>query len=112
MILDFFREDLLYRFVHRRIPRWQLLLIACAKEQALTLGTEIDVVADIPDKRPARINPIKRWRNKQMTPTGVKRQFACSGHLGGGIRPGTARVNQYSCLDRLTVACNFELVAT
>jgi hypothetical protein len=68
---NFFRQQFLNTFFGRRIARRQLLLIARAKKQALTLWPKVNVVRHVPDKRPSRIDPIDRRRDEEMAPAGA-----------------------------------------
>src|ERR687892_2725240 len=58
-LFDLLCQQLLDRFVNRRIPGRQLLLIASAQKQSLTLRPEVNVMAYVPDKRPFGIDPIE-----------------------------------------------------
>ena len=54
---DFFRQQFLNAFVHRRIARRQLGLIAGTEQQTLAFRTKIDIVSDVPNKRPTADRP-------------------------------------------------------
>jgi hypothetical protein len=67
---NFLRQQFLDTLFGWRVARRQLLLIARAKKQALSLGPKVNVVRYIPDKRPSRIDPIDRRRDEEMAPAG------------------------------------------
>src|ERR1700752_765345 len=84
---DFFCQQFLNASVDRRTARRQLGLIKGTEKQSLPLRTKIDVVSDIPNKRPAGIDPGERRRHKEMPPARSQRQLTRARHAGKHVRP-------------------------
>src|SRR4030095_8868346 len=77
--LDLFGEHFLDALVERWIASQQLSLIAGTEQQSRAFRTKINIMADVPNKRPLTIDPGQRGRNEQVTPARAQRQRSGAG---------------------------------
>ena len=104
---DFFCQQFLNASVDRRIARRQLGLITGTEKQSLTLRTKINIVSDVPNKRPAGIDPSQRRRHKKMPPARSQRQLTRACHPRNHVRPGAAGIDNCFRPYRFTVSGDF-----